>query len=87
LLHELRKGGLQVEQQYPVPVYYDGVQVGDFYADLLVESTLLVELKAVEAFHDAHTAQCLNYLRGTGFSLCLLVYFGNSKVQIKRLRN
>src|SRR6266480_3553645 len=58
LAHELRKSGLSVQQQHPVPVYYDGVLVGDFYADLLVEGTLLIELKTVEAFHDIHTAQC-----------------------------
>src|SRR5438874_13143424 len=65
LAHELRKAGLSVEQQFPVPVYYDGVQVGDFFADLLVDGTLLVELKAVKAFDDVHVAQCLNYLKGT----------------------
>jgi GxxExxY protein len=87
LAHELRKSGLRVEQQFPIPVYYDGVLVGDFYADLLVEATVLIELKAVEAFDDVHTAQCLNYLRGNGLPLCLLLNFGKPRVQVKRLRN
>jgi GxxExxY protein len=87
LAHELRKSGLRVEQQFPIPVYYDGVLVGDFFADLLVEATVLVELKAVEAFDDIHTAQCLNYLRGTSLPLCLLLNFGKPRVQVKRLRS
>jgi GxxExxY protein len=86
LAHELRKSGLHVEQQYPVPVYYDGVLVGDFYADLLVEGILLVELKAADKFCDINTAQCLNYLRGTAKPLCLLLNFGKPRVEIKRLR-
>jgi GxxExxY protein len=86
LAHELRKGGLRVEQQHPIPVHYDGVQVGDFYADLLVEGVVLIELKAVRAFEDVHEAQCLNYLKGTGLSLCLLLNFGKPRVEVKRLR-
>jgi GxxExxY protein len=86
LAHELRQSGLRVEQQFPIPVYYDGVLVGDFFADLLVEAAVLVELKAVEAFDDVHTAQCLNYLRGTDLPLCLLLNFGKPRVQVKRLR-
>src|SRR5437870_2386259 len=86
LAHELRKSGLRVEQQHPVPVYYDGVLVGDFYADLIVEGTVLVELKAVQDFHDAHAAQCLNYLKGTGLPLCLLINFGKPRVEVKRFR-
>ncbi|MBI1917438.1 MAG: GxxExxY protein [Planctomycetes bacterium] len=86
LAHELRKNGLKVEQQHPISVYYDGVNVGDFYADLLVEGTVLVELKAVAEFCDDHTAQCLNYLTATGKVLCLLLNFGRPRVQIKRFR-
>ena len=86
LAHELRKMGLKVAQQHPVPVYYDGVLVGDFYADLLVEDLVLLELKAVKAFDENHEAQCLNYLRGTGLTLCLLINFGKPRVEIKRFR-
>src|SRR5262249_37190565 len=68
------------------PVYYDGVQVGDYFADVLVEQCLLVETKAVSAFDDAHVAQCLNYLKATGLKLCLLINFGKPRVEVKRLR-
>jgi len=60
--------------------------VGDYFADLLVEELVLVELKAVTMLKDEHTAQSLNYLRATGLEICLLINFGTSKVQLKRLR-
>jgi len=85
LAHELRKNGLAVAQQHPIKVLYDGVVVGDFVADLLVEHEVLVELKAVKAFDDVHLAQCLNYLKATGRSLCLLLNFGTPRVQVKRV--
>ncbi len=84
LAHELRKAGLKVEQQYPVPVHYDGILVGDFVADLLVEGRVLVELKTVRALDDAHMAQCINYLAATGLPICLLINFGN-RVEVKRV--
>jgi GxxExxY protein len=87
LAHELRKAGLQVRQQHPVRVCYDGVVVGDYAADLLVEETLLLELKAVSALDNVHLAQCLNYLKGTGLRLCLLMNFGKPKVEVRRIRN
>ncbi len=60
LAHELRKAGLDVRQQFPIDVVYDGVVVGEFVADLLVESQIVVELKAAKNLDDAHLAQCLN---------------------------
>jgi GxxExxY protein len=86
LAHELRKDGLRVVQQHPVPVWYDGALVCDFYADLLVNEEILIELKAVEAFADVHTSQSLNYLKATGLTLCLLINFGKPRVDFKRLR-
>jgi GxxExxY protein len=59
--------------------------VGDFCADLLVEDSLLVELKAVKALDEIHMAQCLNYLKATGMTLCLLINFGTSKIEIRRV--
>ena len=82
---ELRNNGLKVEQQHPIKVYYAGQAVGDFAADLLVESCVIVELKAVRTFDDVHSAQCLNYLKATNLKLCLLVNFGRPRVEIKRL--
>lgn len=61
-------------------VRYDGVVVGQYFADLLVEGYVLVELKAVKALDEMHLAQCLNYLKATNLGVCLLINFGNSKV-------
>jgi GxxExxY protein len=85
LAHELRKAGLEVEQQAPISVTYDGVIVGSYAADLMVEHRLLVELKACKAMDDIHLAQCLNYLKATGIKTCLLINFGTPKLQIRRL--
>lgn len=85
LAHELRKSGLGVEQQKPVQVFYDGVVVGDYVADLVVADAILVELKAVKTLDDVHMAQCLNYLKATGWTLCLLINFGVPKVQVRRI--
>jgi len=85
LAHELRKAGLKVEQQKPIGVLYDGVIVGEYIADLLIESYLLLELKTVEKFNEAHLAQSLNYLKATQLPLCLLLNFGKTKVEIKRV--
>ena len=85
LAHELRKVGLRVEQQRNMQVHYDGVLVGEYIADLLVENTVVVELKAVRAFEDVHVAQCLNYLKAIGLQVCLLINFGNPRVEVKRI--
>lgn len=85
LAHELRKAGFAVRQQHPVPVHYDGIVVGDFVADLMVNDSVLVELKAVRRLKDVHMAQCLNYLKATGLHLCLLLNFGKTRVQVKRI--
>ncbi|HEX6305165.1 MAG TPA: GxxExxY protein [Anaerolineales bacterium] len=83
LAHELHKAGLKVHKQHPIHVMYDGIIVGEFLADLLVEDRVLVEIKAVKAFDEAHQAQCINYLQATGLRLCLLLNFGTRKVGIK----
>jgi len=85
LAHELKKSGFLVDQQKDIEVFYDGVSVGKFNADLLVEGVVLIELKAVKAFDDVHLAQCLNYLKATGLKLCLLINFGAPRVQVKRV--
>ena len=82
---EVGKTGLEVRQQYPIKVKYDGVVVGEFFADLLVANLVLVEFKAVKLLEDVHTAQCLNYLRATGMPVCLLINFYRPKVEIKRI--
>lgn len=87
LVHELRKAGLQVQQQHGITVYYDGVAVGEYTADLLVEGVLLLELKAVKDLDDIHLAQCLNYLKATNLRLCLLMNFAKPKLEVRRVVN
>lgn len=83
---ELERSGLAVEQQKRLDVWYEGVLVGQYCADLIVEGTVMIEIKTCKAFDEAHAAQCLNYLQTTGLPCCLLINFGPS-VQIKRFRN
>lgn len=63
---------------------YKGHSVGEYFADLLVEDLLVVELKCVERLSSEHTAQCLNYLRASGLTLSLLVNFQKPKIEWKR---
>jgi len=77
LAHDLRKAGFAVTQQAGVDVFYDGIKVGEYVADLLVDNEILVELKAVKALDNIHFAQCMNYLKATGLHVCLLINFGS----------
>lgn len=87
LAHELRKAGIPAEQQHGITVFYDGVAVGEYAADLLIEGVLLVELKAVKELDDIHLAQCLNYLKATKLRLCLLMNFAKPRLEIRRIAN
>ena len=87
LAHELAKAGLHVVQQAAISVMYDGVIVGDYVADLLVENEILLELKAVKALDAIHMAQCMNYLKATGLTVCLLINFGTPRIEVKRIVN
>lgn len=73
---ELRGMGFDVKQQQPVKVYYNGVSVGEYYADLIVAEKVILELKVVETLQLAHEAQLLNYLRATELEIGLLLNFG-----------
>ena len=85
LANRLRKKGLTVIQQHPLPVRdEDGTVLGDFYADLFVEGCLIVELKAAKALADEHTAQVLGYLRASGIEHGLLINFGAPKLEVKK---
>lgn len=85
LRNRLRKLGLKVEQQVPIPVIdEDGSVVGDYIADLIVENRILVELKAVKNISDEHTAQILAYLRATEVRHGVLINFGSQKIQIRK---
>ena len=85
LAHELRKAGFETEQQARMKVLYDGVEVGEYIADLIIGKALVVELKACRALDDIHVAQCLNYLKASGLRTCLLMNFGTPKIQVRRL--
>jgi len=76
LVLELNKKGLKVESQKNIKVYYDGFEVGDYYADLLVEDLVIVELKAAENICEAHEAQLINYLKATDVEVGLILNFG-----------
>jgi GxxExxY protein len=84
---ELREAGLNVAQQVGVAVTYKDVTVGTYTVDLLVEDTVLIELKAVRALDRIHAAQCINYLKATGLPLCLLLNFGHPRLDIQRFAN
>jgi GxxExxY protein len=82
---ELRKRNCRVEQQKPVEVYYDGHVVGDYVADIVVNDTILLELKSAETIADEHIAQTLNYLKATGIRLAIILNFGPHRLEHKRL--
>ena len=84
---ELEETGYGVLREYPVKVYYKDLIVGEFFCDLLVEGEIIVETKANSGLTALHMAQCLNYLKATGYKLCLLINFGTATVQIKRIVN
>jgi GxxExxY protein len=84
LEHELRKSGLRVECQLPLSVHYDGVIVGDFMADLIVEGKVMIELKANQALVVANEAQLVNYLTATRIEVGLLINFGAQRLEFKR---
>ena len=86
LAHELRKAGLSVQQQVPLDVLYDGIIVGQYVADLIVEGCVLIKLKAIKACDEVHAAQCINYLAATGLPICLLINF-SKRVEVKRFLN
>jgi GxxExxY protein len=85
LLTELRLRGIRVEAQVRFPVVYKGSPAGDYFADVLVERRLILEIKCVERLGPDQQAQCLNYLRASGLRFGLLVNFFRPKVEWKRV--
>lgn len=85
LLQELRLRNIQAATEVSFSVTYKGHRVGDYFADLLVEDILVIELKCTDRLSTEHTAQCLNYLRASGRNVCLLVNFQKPKVEWKRI--
>ena len=84
LMVELEDKGLKAESQVPISVQYKNREVGEYFADVVVEDEVILELKAVESLQKFHEAQLLNYLRATGFKLGYLVNFTHPKAEIKR---
>ena len=82
----IQKKGLNAKQQHPIKISYDGDVVGDYIADILVEDLVIIEVKAVKALEDIHSAQCINYLKATGKPVCLLLNFGKPRLEYKRFR-
>lgn len=85
LLRELSLRGIHATAEASFEVTYKGCRVGEYFADLLVEGVLVVELKCAAHLADEHRAQCLNYLRASGLPLCLLVNFQKPKVEWQRV--
>lgn len=85
LVEELKRRGMHGVQQSRLQVLYKGVTVGDYVADVVVENQVLVELKCVDVIAPEHMAQCLNYLKATGITVCLLMNFQRPKLEVKRV--
>ena len=83
LMIELSKKGLQAECERPLKILYESEVVGDYVCDIVVEGKVILELKAVKEINDIHEVQLVNYLKGTGIEVGLLINFGPS-VQVKR---
>jgi GxxExxY protein len=84
LAYELKKAGLKVECEVPIKVFYDGVDVGEFFADMRVEKQVIVENKAVDQLCPAHEVQLVNYLTATEYDVGLLFNFGSPSLQYKK---
>lgn len=87
LFYELTKSGFNVKQQYPLEVFYEDKVVGEYFADLLVENKIILELKAAKSLEDIHLAQILNYLKACNMEFGLLINFGTPRVEIKKVVN
>jgi GxxExxY protein len=85
LCFELKRQGIEIERQVPLDVRYKGEMVGKYFADILVERRLLLELKSVSSLASEHKAQVINYLKATGLSVGLLINFGKPRTEIQRV--
>ena len=87
LLIALSQKGLDSQSQVPLKVKFRGAVVGEYFADILVNETIVVELKTVKALLPEHQAQVINYLKATGKEVGLLINFGTPKLEVRRLHN
>ena len=86
MLHELSVNSLDTKSQFPISVIYESIVVGKYYADILVENKVIVELKALPTLNSAHESQLLNYLKATGLEVGILLNFGKV-AKYKRMIN
>ncbi|MDE5806993.1 MAG: GxxExxY protein [Muribaculaceae bacterium] len=84
LMFELELRGLQAQMEKPLNIFYKGVKVGDYFADIVVEDKVIVEVKAVSELTTAHEVQLVNYLCATGLDWGLLVNYGSSTYRIMK---
>jgi len=84
MLVELRSRGIAAGAQVLIPVSYKGVVVGDYVADLIIERSLICEIKAISELATEHEAQIINYLKATGTKVGLLLNFGKQRLQVRR---
>lgn len=84
LLIEFQKAGLRTDSECPLNVFYEDENVGQFFADIIVEEKVVLELKAIRAIVTAHEIQLVNYLAATGIQVGLLINFGEERIEIKR---
>lgn len=85
LKYKLEQLEMNVYQQYSIPVYFISIKVGEYFADLIVENKIIIELKAISNLDRIHMAQVKNYLKATKIKLGLLINFGTPKLQFKRI--
>ena len=81
----LRHEGINAKQQHPVTVHFEGVIVGTYLADILVQDSIILELKSMDRITDVHRAQTLNYLKATGLRLAIILNFGKTRLEHERL--
>ena len=85
LVHRLQKAGHQIQQQHPIVIYdEDGSSIGEYYADIIVDDVLLVELKACNTLTNEHRAQVLHYLKAVNIEHALLINFGSYKFEVQK---
>jgi len=86
LVYKLKQIGVNCEQQKPIKVYFeDSVLVGEYFTDILVDNKIIIELKTVENLDKVHFVQLKHYLKATKYRLGLLINFGKSNIEFKRI--
>lgn len=83
LIKKLKDIGFKVEKEYPIKVLFENEVVGDYFADIIVDDKIILEIKAIESLNQVHEVQLVNYLKATGIQVGLLVNFGK-RLEIKR---